>query len=145
MRRQERWKGRHSCKAGGCRFSAVYRYTTVILGDFDEHFQMHILKMYLLAQETFHSIQLSLHCLNSKSEVYTGSLNINSYKQKEVKFIGQRTVFLCYLPVQVRLVFVYIYVVERIHAEPCVECKPILVWPFRYGRQSYSLLGKKKT
>lgn len=50
---------------------------------------------------------------------------------------------LCYLPVEVRLVFVYIDVVERIHAEPRVECEPILVRPFCNGRQSYSLLGEK--
>lgn len=46
-----------------------------------------------------------------------------------------------YLPVQVRLVFVYVDVVERIHADPCVERKPILVRPFSYRRQSYCLLG----
>lgn len=49
----------------------------------------------------------------------------------------------CYLPVQVRLVLVYIDVVERIHAEPRVECKAILVRPFCYRRQSYSLLERQ--
>lgn len=48
---------------------------------------------------------------------------------------------LCYSPVQIRLVFVYVDVVKRIHAEPCVECEAILVRPLCYGGQSYSLLG----
>lgn len=51
---------------------------------------------------------------------------------------------LVYLPVQVRLVFVYIDVVEWIHADPRVECKPILIWPFCYGGQSYCLLWENK-
>lgn len=38
------------------------------------------------------------------------------------------------LPVQVRLVLVYIDVVKRIHAEPRVESKAILVGPFCYWR-----------
>lgn len=62
------------------------------------------------------------------------------YKQHDMMSVFYRKCF--YLPVQVRLVFVYIYVVERIHAKPCVESKPILVGPFCYGWHCYCLLRK---
>lgn len=43
------------------------------------------------------------------------------------------------LPVEVRLVLVYIDIVERVHTEPGVESEAILVRPLSNGRQGNGL------
>ena len=49
-----------------------------------------------------------------------------------------------YIPVEVRLVLVYVDVVERVHAQPGVEGKAVLVRPFGYWRQRYRLVRREK-
>lgn len=51
---------------------------------------------------------------------------------------------MCDPPVEIRLVLVNVYVIDGVQAQPGVEGKAVLVWPFCNRRKCNSLMIEKK-